>query len=146
MSQRSGFRGGYRGRGRPSPYSWKDRPRQWQKDQGRSEGEREHEREHEEIEENHSATATTADVVAGGDGRVPGATPEGRREKKLSNKARLFVGNLPRDFSSDELKKLFEEYGEVQEVFLQREKNYGFVRMVRKPERGCGCAEKGLFN
>lgn len=144
MSQRSGFRGGYRGRGRPSPYSWKDRPRQWQKDQGRSEGERE--REHEEVEENHSATATTADVVAGGDGRAPGATPEGRREKKFSNKARLFVGNLPRDFSSDELKKLFEEYGEVQEVFLQREKNYGFVRMVRKRERGCGCAENGLFN
>ena len=128
MSQRSGFRGGYRGRGRPSPYSWKerDRPRQWQKDQGRSEAE------HEESEDNHSAIATTAEVSAGGEGRAPGATPEGRREKKFSNKARLFVGNLPRDFSGDELKKLFEEYGEVQEVFLQREKNYGFVRMVRR--------------
>jgi len=66
-------------------------------------------------------------------------------KKKFSNKARLFVGNLPRDFSSDELKKLFEEYGEVQEVFLQREKNYGFVRRVRKREVGCGSAENGLW-
>ena len=73
-----------------------------------------------------------ADDSMSGEGRVPGATPEGRKEKKFSNKSRLFVGNLPRDFSGEELKKLFEEFGEVQEVYVQKEKNYGFVRLVRK--------------
>ena len=32
--------------------------------------------------------------------------------------------------SDEELKKLFEQHGEVREVFLQKDKNFGFVRMV----------------
>lgn len=53
-----------------------------------------------------------------------------RKEKKFSNKARVFVGNLHRDTTDDQIKKLFEQYGEVREVFLQKDKNFGFVRMV----------------
>ena len=71
----------------------------------------------------------------------PGAMPPGdagegsdlhdsKKEKKFSNRARLFVGNLPREFTTEELKALFEKYGEVNEVFVQKEKNFGFVRMV----------------
>ena len=86
-----------------------------------------------------------ADDSMSGEGRMPGATPEGKKEKKFSNKSRLFVGNLPRDFSGEELKKLFEEFGEVQEVYVQKEKNYGFVRLVRKCYDGLKCVSmRGL--
>ena len=54
-----------------------------------------------------------------------------RTEKKSLVKSRLFVGNLPRDMREPEVKVLFEEYGEVNEVFVQKDKGYGFVRMVR---------------
>ena len=64
------------------------------------------------------------------DGQV-GGPPEPKKERKFSNRARLFVGNLPRDFTQEELKAMFEKFGEVQEVFIQKEKNFGFVRMVR---------------
>jgi len=54
-----------------------------------------------------------------------------RGEKKSFVKSRLFIGNLPRDMREQEVKVLFEEYGEVNEVFVQRDKGYGFIRMVR---------------
>lgn len=53
-----------------------------------------------------------------------------RLEKKSYVKSRLFVGNLPRDMRESEVKVLFEEHGDVNEVFVQRDKGYGFVRMV----------------
>lgn len=52
------------------------------------------------------------------------------REKKYSVKARLFVGNLPKDTTQDMVRAMFEEFGEVKEVFVQKEKSFGFVRMV----------------
>lgn len=52
------------------------------------------------------------------------------KEKKYSVKARMFVGNLPKDTSQDTVKEMFQRFGEVREVFVQREKNFGFVRMV----------------
>ena len=66
----------------------------------------------------------------GGGGAGVGDQDGARREKKFSNRARLFVGNLPRDFNDQHLKKLFEEFGEVKEVFVKKDKNFGFVRMV----------------
>lgn len=45
-------------------------------------------------------------------------------------KARLFVGNLPKETSQDMVRAMFEEFGEVKEVFVQKEKSFGFVRMV----------------
>lgn len=53
-----------------------------------------------------------------------------RSEKKSYVKSRLFVGNLPREMKENEVKLLFEEYGEVNEVFVSKDKMYGFVRMV----------------
>ena len=50
--------------------------------------------------------------------------------KKFSNKARLFFGNLPRDFTEAELRGLLEEHGEVQEVYHNRDKSFAFARMV----------------
>lgn len=63
-------------------------------------------------------------LVADGGGR------SGGKGKKYSVKARLFVGNLPRETSQEMVKQMFQEFGEVKEVFVQREKNFGFVRMV----------------
>lgn len=70
----------------------------------------------------HPSTALASDAVA----------KSGGKEKKYSVKARLFVGNLPRDTSHDMVKRMFSEFGEVKEVFVQKEKNFGFVRMVSR--------------
>lgn len=63
------------------------------------------------------------------------AAKEGQEEragpKKFSNRARLFFGNLPRDFTEAELKKMLTSHGEVQEIYHNREKNFAFARMVR---------------
>ena len=140
MSQRP--RGGYRGRGRPGPYRT-DRPKQWRQNQpgGASEDGSRGDLLHGEASgENVSpykpliggggAPEMQQGVAEAGNGPAEeGPTP--KKEKKFSNKARLFVGNLPRDTSEDELKKLFKPFGEVNEVYLQKEKNFGFVRMVR---------------
>lgn len=53
-----------------------------------------------------------------------------RQEKKFANRARLYVGNLPRGVSESELKLLFDPYGEMTQVFIEKDKNFGFVRMV----------------
>ncbi len=86
---------------------------------------------------------------------APGHTPSGGaqgaaetgdevvKEKKYSVKARLFVGNLPRDTNQGMVRAMFEEFGEVKEVFVQKEKSFGFVRMVSylshsRDRRCCG--------
>ena len=50
--------------------------------------------------------------------------------KKFTNKARLFFGNLPRDFTESELKAMLTTYGEVQEIYHNKDKNFAFARMV----------------
>lgn len=51
------------------------------------------------------------------------------RDEKPGGRCRLFVGNLPGSTSEEELRKMFEEHGEVQETFLNAEKGFGFVKM-----------------
>ena len=121
MSQRGGYRGGYRGRGRPSPYNTDRQRSRRSNDADKSEPSNQ-----EGAEKN---TPQEDSGVAGGT-HEEAPPPMTRREKKFSNKARLFVGNLNREISDEELKKLFEQYGEVREVFLQKDKNFGFIRMV----------------
>ena len=117
MAQRGGFRGGRRGRDRPAPYSWRERSPRGPPWQPNKEGE--------------GLPQPEFGVQAGvEDSQNSRAVGDGRREKKFSNKARLFIGNLPRDYSEEEVKKLFEKFGEVQEVYINKEKNFGFVRMV----------------
>lgn len=55
---------------------------------------------------------------------------KGRREKKFGNRARLYVGNLPRGMTEDELRQLFGQFGETEQIYIEKEKNFGFVRMV----------------
>ncbi len=133
-----GRRAGGRGGGRQGPYDWKDRPRPWKdRRQGpRKDGSPSGAPRGTQDELNHSHGSDGGETSQLGmfgqsSGLGQGASEVRRPIKKFSNKARLFVGNLPRDFSEEELKKLFEPHGEVQEVYVHREKNFGFVRMVR---------------
>lgn len=52
-------------------------------------------------------------------------------EKTFTQRCRLFVGNLPMDITEEELKKLFFKYGEANEVFINRDRGFGFIRLVR---------------
>lgn len=131
--------GGFRGRNRPGPYK-KDRPKVWRQNQTGAAGEGIEQRIHVK-EESLAESISPFNPVGGGSqeilpegeaGNGPGGEggPTPKKEKKFTNRSRLFVGNLPRDMTEDELRKLFEPYGEVQEVFHQKEKNFGFIRMV----------------
>ena len=53
-------------------------------------------------------------------------------EKKFSGRCRLFVANLVNSVTEEELKKLFEQFGETNEVFINKDKGFGFVRLVRE--------------
>lgn len=48
---------------------------------------------------------------------------------KFSGRNRLYIGNLTNDVSEDELTELFRPYGDVSEIFMNKEKNYAFVRV-----------------
>ncbi|CAH2225263.1 paraspeckle component 1 isoform X1 [Pelobates cultripes] len=50
-------------------------------------------------------------------------------EKRYTQRCRLFVGNLPTDLTDGDFKKLFEKYGEPSEVFINRDRGFGFIRL-----------------
>ncbi|KAM4047023.1 splicing factor, proline- and glutamine-rich isoform 1-T2 [Anomaloglossus baeobatrachus] len=50
-------------------------------------------------------------------------------EKTYTQRCRLFVGNLPTDITDDEFKKLFSKYGEPGEVFINKSKGFGFIKL-----------------
>ncbi|XP_062302460.1 paraspeckle component 1 isoform X1 [Osmerus eperlanus] len=50
-------------------------------------------------------------------------------EKTYTQRCRLFVGNLPTDLTEDEFIKLFAKYGEANEVFINRDRGFGFIRL-----------------
>uniref|UniRef100_A0A8C5M3C9 Paraspeckle component 1 n=1 Tax=Leptobrachium leishanense TaxID=445787 RepID=A0A8C5M3C9_9ANUR len=50
-------------------------------------------------------------------------------EKRYTQRCRLFVGNLPTDITEGDFKKLFEKYGEPSEVFINRDRGFGFIRL-----------------
>ncbi|XP_051892067.1 splicing factor, proline- and glutamine-rich-like [Pristis pectinata] len=50
-------------------------------------------------------------------------------EKTYTQRCRLFVGNLPGDITEEDFKKLFEKYGEPGEVFINKGKGFGFIRL-----------------
>ena len=53
----------------------------------------------------------------------------GKTERKFSNRCRLFVGNIT-DMSEDEFTKMFEKYGEYSEAYVNKDKAFGFIKMV----------------
>jgi len=50
-------------------------------------------------------------------------------EKKFTGRCRLFVANLPPSVTEDSLRQLFEQYGQVSEVFIGQGKSFAFVKM-----------------
>lgn len=52
-------------------------------------------------------------------------------EKTFTQRCRLFVGNLPTDIMEEDFRKLFSKYGEANEVFINRDRGFGFIRLVR---------------
>lgn len=50
-------------------------------------------------------------------------------ERKFTGRCRLFIANLPPNVTEDKLKNLFEQYGEVSEVFLGKQNAFAFVKM-----------------
>lgn len=51
-------------------------------------------------------------------------------EAKFSGRSRLYVGNLGSEITEQDLKDCFSSYGEIAEVFLNKEKGFAFVRLV----------------
>uniref|UniRef100_A0A1A7YXK4 Secretory carrier-associated membrane protein n=1 Tax=Iconisemion striatum TaxID=60296 RepID=A0A1A7YXK4_9TELE len=50
-------------------------------------------------------------------------------EKTFTQRSRLFVGNLPTGVTEEELEKLFAKYGKASEVFVNKERGFGFIRL-----------------
>ncbi|XP_030636027.1 paraspeckle component 1 isoform X3 [Chanos chanos] len=50
-------------------------------------------------------------------------------EKTFTQRCRLFVGNLPTDITEEDFRKLFAKYGEANEVFINRDRGFGFIRL-----------------
>lgn len=48
-------------------------------------------------------------------------------EKKFNASSRLFVGNLPRDIPYEELKEIFSKYGELGQVYFNKDGAYAFI-------------------
>lgn len=53
----------------------------------------------------------------------------GKKERKFTGRCRLFVGNLV-NCDEQELAGMFKKFGEVAETFVNKEKGFGFIRMV----------------
>ncbi|XP_061597275.1 splicing factor, proline- and glutamine-rich [Cololabis saira] len=50
-------------------------------------------------------------------------------EKTYTQRCRLFVGNLPNDINEDDFRRMFSKYGEPSEVFINKGKGFGFIRL-----------------
>lgn len=51
-------------------------------------------------------------------------------EKKFSGRNRLYIGNLTNDTTEEELQQMFQPYGESSEYFINKEKNFAFLKLV----------------
>lgn len=136
MSQRNGFKGP-----RHHPYRDRDRDRDIMRDRGRDrdkddtprssrDRDRPHRRESPKplLEPAKSEQDQNLSIHSEGGDDVPVVV----KEKKFTNRARLFIGNLSRSVTEDDLMKLFEPFGEVTQPFIEKERSYGFIRMVRQ--------------
>ncbi|KAK7898509.1 hypothetical protein WMY93_019362 [Mugilogobius chulae] len=50
-------------------------------------------------------------------------------EKTYTQRCRLFVGNLPNDITEEVFKDMFSKYGEPSEIFINKAKGFGFIRL-----------------
>lgn len=50
-------------------------------------------------------------------------------EKTFTQRSRLFVGNLPTGVTEEEMEKLFAKYGQASEIFVNKDRGFGFIRL-----------------
>ncbi|XP_047237489.1 non-POU domain-containing octamer-binding protein [Girardinichthys multiradiatus] len=50
-------------------------------------------------------------------------------EKTFTQRSRLFVGNLPTGVTEEDLVKLFSKYGNASEIFVNKDRGFGFIRL-----------------
>lgn len=55
--------------------------------------------------------------------------PMEQSEVKFNGRSRLYIGNLTNDVTEEEIMKMFSPFGEASELFLNKEKNFGFIKM-----------------
>ncbi|XP_022915240.1 hrp65 protein-like isoform X2 [Onthophagus taurus] len=55
--------------------------------------------------------------------------PIQNEEKKFSGRSRLYIGNISTDCEDNDILELFKPYGETSELFVNREKCFGFIRI-----------------
>lgn len=53
-------------------------------------------------------------------------------EKTYTQRSRLFVGNLPTGTTEEDVEKLFSKYGKPSEIFINKERGFGFIRLETK--------------
>lgn len=56
--------------------------------------------------------------------------PKKHEIKKFLANTRLYIGNIAAEATEAEVKELFTPFGEIDELFLNREKNFAFLKMV----------------
>ncbi|XP_064471234.1 splicing factor, proline- and glutamine-rich-like [Ornithodoros turicata] len=60
--------------------------------------------------------------------------PQNAPPKRHGARCRLFVGNLPLGLSETDFKNLFEQYGELVEVYLHPQKGFGFIKYDQRAQ------------
>uniref|UniRef100_A0A8D2ZU37 RRM domain-containing protein n=1 Tax=Scophthalmus maximus TaxID=52904 RepID=A0A8D2ZU37_SCOMX len=50
-------------------------------------------------------------------------------EKTFTQRSRLFVGNLPTGVTEEDIEKLFGKYGKASEIFVNKDRGFGFIRL-----------------
>lgn len=50
-------------------------------------------------------------------------------EKKFNGRNRLYIGNIGSEVTEEDIIDLFKPYGETAEIFLNKEKNFGFIKL-----------------
>jgi proline- and glutamine-rich splicing factor len=53
---------------------------------------------------------------------------------KFTGRSRLYIGNLPNEVTEDNLKEMMSPFGEVGEIFYNRDKKFAFLRMGTRYE------------
>ncbi|CAH2216832.1 jg14821, partial [Pararge aegeria aegeria] len=55
--------------------------------------------------------------------------PIDQTEAKFNGRSRLYIGNLSNDVTEEEIMNMFSQFGEPAELFINKEKNFGFIKM-----------------
>lgn len=54
------------------------------------------------------------------------------KDVKFANNCRLYLGNVGGDITEEDITELFKPYGETQELFINKDKMFGFIRLDYK--------------